>query len=170
MGEKQKSKSEHLLMNAIEFDEEDLEANQQGVLSQKQQQVFRAERKNWRFFFWMVLVVSPVIIISVWNGETRTIPSSIVLGIIALLGLGYCWSKWVSWDRDCKRGIVHSAEGRIKLDVAESKQEFGYRVYIQDVRFEISKRVFLAFKNNDPYIIYYAPRTKRILSAEWLRE
>jgi hypothetical protein len=30
--------------------------------------------------------------------------------------------------------------------------------------------VFLSFKNGDPYRIYYAPATKLILSAEWLRD
>ena len=32
----------------------------------------------------------------------------------------------------------------------------------------INKDVFLAFKNGDPYAIYYAPYSKTLLSAEWL--
>ena len=31
-----------------------------------------------------------------------------------------------------------------------------------------TKAVFLAFKNNDPYRIYYTVGSKTILSAEWL--
>ena len=35
--------------------------------------------------------------------------------------------------------------------------------------FVVSKQVFLAFKNGDPYRVYYAPNSKRIVAAEWLR-
>jgi hypothetical protein len=36
--------------------------------------------------------------------------------------------------------------------------------------FAINKPIFLAFKNGDPYRIYYAPHSKTLLSAEWLRD
>ncbi|MBZ0285406.1 MAG: hypothetical protein K8L97_32025 [Anaerolineae bacterium] len=167
MGEKQKSKSEHLLMDAIEFDEEDLESNQQGVLSQKQQQVFRAERNSWGLGVLLVLILSPMFFIFLLNSGGRNPHTLIVVIPIALIVLIHFWLKWTSWGKDYRRNLVHSAEGRVQLDVLSREN---YRIDIQKMRFEVTKRVFLAFKNNDPYIIYYAPSTKRILSAEWLRE
>lgn len=45
-----------------------------------------------------------------------------------------------------------------------------YNLKIGKLNFKIKKFGMLAFKNDEPYAIYYTPRTKILLSAEWLRE
>lgn len=62
-----------------------------------------------------------------------------------------------------------SVKGRVSLNIYEGKNG-GYSVAIDDIAFHVSSSVFLAFKNNDPYRIYYAPSSKVILSAEALRD
>jgi hypothetical protein len=63
-----------------------------------------------------------------------------------------------------------SIEGGIQLDVVNhGKGGIGYKICCQDRCFDVSKDVFLAFKNQEPYLIYYVPYSNTILSAEWLR-
>lgn len=90
--------------------------------------------------------------------------------------------------RDIRERRAESVEGRVQLDLHHSynrsmhrmsgtqfnfntnRGSSHYYVYIGGMRFEVSKAGFLAFKNDDPYIIHYAPHSKLLLSAEWLRE
>jgi hypothetical protein len=88
--------------------------------------------------------------------------------------------------RDLRARRAESVEGRVQLDMHHtynrSMHQVGgnhyrmtggrshYYVYIGGMRFEVSKAGFLAFKNDDPYIVYYAPHSRMLLSAEWLRD
>ncbi|MBK8029121.1 MAG: hypothetical protein IPK17_06325 [Chloroflexi bacterium] len=45
-----------------------------------------------------------------------------------------------------------------------------YFVWLDGRKFKVQHDGFLAFKNGDPYRLYYTPHSHTILSAEWLRD
>ncbi|GAB4308759.1 MAG: hypothetical protein Kow00117_02030 [Phototrophicales bacterium] len=71
------------------------------------------------------------------------------------------------------RSPMKEITGIVRLDArVVSRGRSGTTTYfyvqIADQKFKVSQRVMLAFKNGDPYSIYYVDR--EILSAEWLNE
>ena len=92
---------------------------------------------------------------------------SIVTGVVVI----GTWLKGAKFTADIRKGEVDVAEGRVILDViGQGNSGNAYSARIENVTFAINKPIFLAFKNGDPYRIYYAPHSKTILSPEWLRE
>lgn len=63
-------------------------------------------------------------------------------------------------------GAAASIEGRINLNINGRR----FSIALDNQRFDLKQEAFLAFKNDDPYRLYFTPRTKILLSAEWLRD
>jgi hypothetical protein len=178
MEEKAKSKPEHLLMEAVGFDEDDLEANRAGYMSKGQRARLRAKRSSWINislvavgFGFLVAIVTITDDLQFRNSFTSRVGSFglICVGIAGVVS--YSWLNWRKFDADLLKGEFDTIEGPIQLDVtSQGNRGTKYSVIIEGSRFNVTKPIFLAFKNGDPYCIYYAPRSKTILSAEWLRE
>jgi hypothetical protein len=78
------------------------------------------------------------------------------------------WGKFhraLGSDVDAVEGLVNL---RIKHHYLRPPRS-QYVIELEKLRFDTAHRIFLAFKNGDPYRIYYAPGSNTILSAEWLR-
>ena len=77
-------------------------------------------------------------------------------------------------NADLRKGDVFIAEGLISLYIQKIQNGqlvfYIYHADIQQQRFKLEKIVYDAFVNGDPYAIYYAPYSKTLLSAEWLRD
>ncbi len=170
--EKLKHKPEHMLMDAIGFTEEDLEANRQGIITDAQKVHFRREYQKSAFAFLPALVILAFFTIGLLSSGLLFIqPGSIVLPFLFFI----VYLAYLSWRRQqavdaIRRGNLESVEGRIQLNTTASNSRQLFTISVQNQKFNIKKNVFLAFKNGDPYVIYYVPRSKSILSAEWLRE
>ncbi len=85
--------------------------------------------------------------------------------------LTYGFKLFRLW-RDAKDDHVLSAEGRIDLSMhgkAGAGSSVECTLKVGSVKFRVKEDAFLAFKNGDPYAIYYTRRSKKLLSAEWLR-
>jgi hypothetical protein len=169
--EKSKRKPEHILMDAIGFTEEDLEFNLEGDLSDAQEAWLNGERSLWMYRIVLALVVFGAACIFILINLDGATEYQIIIGFCIFTGMFVfaSISKWMQFNGDLRDGI-EVAEGRIKLDIRDKAQEHSkYRIIIENITFKIDKDIFLAFKNGDPYAIYYAPHTKTILSAVWLR-
>ncbi len=154
------------LMWAIGFTPTDLETNQEGVLSDHQRRKFQSERRTsvLNAAALGVLIIAVFVLMHKWDSMT---------GIVLLLPIFGCgWLALVSITRalDCHNDIKHnqadSVQGRVSLDISDKGY---YMIQLQQKVWPVKKTIFLAFKNGDPYAIYFAPRTNKILSAEWLR-
>lgn len=157
--DKPKHKYEGLLMEAIGFTEDDLEANREGFLSSEQITLLRRNR-----YFW--LVVACITGVAAFG---LAIYSQSILGCISFAATPPLFAilKILMLDEVLKGRKVESAEGYIQLDM--QGQGTGNILIVDDITFKVSKKVFLAFKNGDPYLIHYLPKMMKILSAEWLR-
>jgi hypothetical protein len=93
--------------------------------------------------------------------------------LIGALGLGACYIRYRRKVRplsaDLRENKVASVEGRAELSLERKGGGINYTLAVGALRFPIGKNAFLSFKNRDPYCVYYAPHSRRILSVEWLR-
>jgi hypothetical protein len=172
---------QYALMKAIGFNEDDLHANTEGYMSKKQRAMLSKNRKAWlKRISGVIVIVSILFISALLNGIKGTyrfadavmlIAGSCLLAALVML---YMWLRRSRLNADLHKGDVYIAEGSISLHV--QKIQDGkivinlYHADIQDQRFKLDKAIFDVFKNYDHYTIYYAPHSKTILSAEWLRE
>jgi hypothetical protein len=169
---KHKSKNdEDELRYAIGFTSVELEANRDGVLSDYQRHKFGVDRRDNMFiaFFAVILAVA---IFGVAYGRFSAMDGLLIWIPIVLCGSTALFAavKADELHRDLKQNAVEAAQGRVSLDITQYRSKTTYTVQLQDRTWDVKKNVFLAFKNGEPYAIYYAPFSKKILSAEWLRK
>ncbi len=165
-------KPKHILQQAIGFELEDISTNEEGRLSDTQRQSLRRDTAQWLLFAFVAALFY------VWNIKSflegaRTnyeLGSFILIFILAAPVVLFVTNKSLRLTGDFIRAKVFCATGQIALDVSKTgKGNVKYDVMVDGIHFDVSKTVFLAFKNNESYTIYYTPLSKRILSAYWLR-
>ena len=162
--------SEDELMYAIGFTSIELVANREGILSEYQRKKFRVERRN----NVVTTIFSLLIAIAIFLfGQARV---SSIYGIFLWIPIVFCGigallavMRVDEFHQDVTQNHVDAAQGRVSLDITQNRYKTAYTIQLQDRIWDVDKRIFLAFKNGDPYAIYYAPHSKKILSAEWLR-
>jgi hypothetical protein len=159
------------LMWAIGFTPTDLEASREGVLSDHQRRKFQAERQT----NLLTMVLCSLFAIVVWVVGQNFISHEnlicLLIPVIVCVGIGLLKQlETFGYHRDLRQNRAEAVQGRVILDVSEKGKKAVYVVQLQHKVWPVKKTVFLAFKNGDPYVIYYAPHTNKILSAEWLRE
>lgn len=168
------------LMKVIGFTEDDLDANRDGYMSKKQRGALSRERQQWLKFIAIIIGGTSVLytlflLKSIIRGDQ--FPDNIL--IIAFICLAaalmsmYMGFKRSRVNADLRKGDVYIAEGLISLYIQKIQNGqlvfYIYHADIQQQRFKLEKTVYDAFVNGEPYAIYYAPNSKTILSAEWLR-
>jgi hypothetical protein len=104
-----------------------------------------------------------IAVLIIWSGNFRfdwfvIIASISTIAIVVMLLLK---GDKARSDLDDK---ISAVEGFVTLDIIGET----YAIYIDGSKFDVYKEAFLAFKNGDPYRIYLAPNSNKILSAEWL--
>jgi hypothetical protein len=171
------------LARALHFDAADLDANRQGYMSKRQ----RTRLRRWGCLNVAFLTIAAVFVtmgalIFIVFLVPRVNPSLFNFWILVPLGwvvagLLYLWYAIRTWRRvnaDLYKGAVAIGEGRVFLDIAmiQIRTQFWssspYHVKVADAKFRVNRRILLAFKNDEPYCVYYAHHTRQILSAEWL--
>ncbi len=170
--DKSKTKPGQGLMEALNFDETDLAANREGRFSQDQYEDLSRRWRTMLIAMAFLVIFSPVmciltIIVHEHNSASRDFNAYLFAAMAAAFGCLLIASNYKRVKADLDGAEVRIVEGRVSLDV-KSNQDLSIR--IRNQKFRVKKEVFLAFKNGDPYVIYYTPNTRAILSVEWLRD
>ena len=171
---KLKNKPEYLLKNALDFAEEDLESNREGRLSENQIALLRRESINWLSIALTGLVSGMLL----FSGNISSNLFWLIVGIFLFIFFG---QRYLVNRNVLNSDRVNSIEGRVHQSIVPSfLVGTDYRLTVNDTMFSVSKNVFLAFKNTDPYVMYYITysvflankptsiHSRKILSAEWL--
>ena len=186
MTDKRKLKPDELLMDSIGFDEDDLAANRAGKLGPNQAARLKRLQQNARISGVAANGVGTLLML---GGLILTIIG--FLGAIGLVIVGLMflavgmqlfmrnglWTLRAARAQllDSQMNAVERIEGRVSLDVQARNGFMGsssseYTVRLEGRDWSVTREVFLAFKNGDPYALYYGPRSGVVLAAEWLRE
>lgn len=180
--EKPKYEAEYSLRlsTALRFTEADLAANQQGFITDDQTARLRMLRGRPGSILVIIILVLSVVLLGIASSLVTTYfqfqsvyCSAIFLligGVIGQIALIQSLPPALRIGRDIRERRIASIEGRIQIEFHSRNNGTSYYARMNGKRFEIDKKTFLAFKNDDPYRLYYAPRSKVLLSAEWLRD
>ena len=161
-------KYEERLMDVFSFDEDDLDANQAGQLSRRQLNHLKAGRNSARYGGALLgliglMVLAILLPASVGSGFSASLIVPLVVGAIMAAGLVALSIRARRMSADLRENRVAESEGRVELQMKTGQNAASYYVTVDKRRFTIKQKAFLAFKNGDPYRIYYAPHSKRIL-------
>lgn len=169
-------KYEERLMEALAFDEDDLAANQAGEFSGRQIARLNRDRRSLALGVAIILLVGFFAMMLALGAVDFAFLTPAILVILVgmsatFIGLSaFIWARSARTSADLRENRAAEVEGRVDLSVRAGQNAASYYLRVGDKRFTVKQKAFLAFKNGDPYRIYYAPRSKRILSVEWLRE
>lgn len=164
-------KYEDVLMAALDFTEADLAANETGEYSRRQIDALKRRRVLSGVAFTSAGAVVSALALLIGMVAASGSGAMLAVFIAALLALTVIVTviNALRVTRDLRDG-ARVVEGRVELATNQGEQANYYFVNVERVKFRVKKSVFLAFKNGDPYRLYYAPHSKSILSAEWLRD
>lgn len=164
-------KYEDVLMAALNFTADDLTVNQAGSLSVGQ--VRALQQQQTRQIRRITLMCAFVLALALFVMVAVTLATVPMLAFIVL----FMVVATVNGTRSIQRlnhdlqASVEAVEGRIELDLCSAEDGSGnYFVWLDGRKFKVQRDGFLAFKNGDPYRLYYTPHSHTILSAEWLRD
>ena len=159
-------------MEAIGFETEDIVANRNGLMTERQRALLTDERHFWRITDITILAAVPVAVgLTIWDGirigDTVSSRIGIVAPIFIIMGTLYIYthSKWKQVQIDVLEGRVLSIEGAVELKSYRERNGMKYRLSIKKMKFKITGRGFDAFHAGEKYCVYYAPHSKRIMSA-----
>jgi hypothetical protein len=173
--EKAKQNPAQTLMQGVGFTQDDLEANREGRMTGGQR--IRLMNLQKGRIPWSALLKGPALVVILSLGGaliTRSEYPNPFLGLLVTGGIyfGFMFLIWLSEYRrmshfrhDLADNQISEVEGRIQLLAKNT-----YAASMEGIRFSLEKPAFLAFKNGDPYRLYYTPRSKTLLSAEWLQD
>lgn len=168
------------LMRAFNFNEDDLEANREGRISNTHgQKILERERKQWQYPMYsgcfiallpmigMAIIVSPVLLLSLNAHIKDFAPLALVFAPIAFIGLnmlhhGYLKRKSIKSDIDLKQ--VEALQGIAVVDIGERERK--PKLTISDYQFDVPRNALLRIKHLEPHIVYFLPRSKIIVSVE----
>lgn len=167
---------QHRLLNdTLGFTDVDLAANRDGYISEKQRRRFKGECRKWKFIIAITLIAYPVgWMLFVFPETYRPATAGIGVWLGASITIFICWLLMRDFNRDLADGKTQVVRGAIKLGqqlftIKGQGQQAHYSLQIESMNWTMRKSPFLAFADGDSYAIYYAPHSKTILSAEWLR-
>lgn len=171
-----KQKAGLSVMRALKLSEDDLDANQGGKLGKSQQNRLAQQRLGFGvtfiLFMGLFLAAFYATLISL-NLVPDFIFPLLIAGLFAA-GMYQTGRKVYDLHHDLQTGDIATIEGRVELMLNETYTQYGkisqHHMRIGQMKFPIDKNVLMAFKNDEPYQVYYAPHSKVLLGAEWLRE
>ncbi len=162
------------LMSALEFDADDLDANNHRYMTKKQRKTLSHIRRVWKLWIVLAIIITPIaIILAILNGYYINGTSNSTCGICLLfIAIASVFSlhatiKVERFNRDLLKGDVLNVGGTVRHYFAGRGEE---AIHIADQVFRTNEpHRFYGFILGEKYRIFYVPASKYILSAQPLQ-
>ncbi len=173
MDDKPKHKPQQMLMHNLNFTEDELALNRNGRLSQVQVgylQVLCQQEYNRLsgplVFCLLISLFGCILFILFVTSVYSTTFAAIIASAVMLVAREVVHRARVirAFRQDMAQWCITCSSGIVRLSLRRDQ----FIVSLDDYSWPVRKHVFLAFKNGDPYILYFTPRTRTLLAAEWL--
>lgn len=161
---------------ALNFTDDDLEANRAGQLSERQ--LYRIQ-SGWRRLLIIgvlaLIGIGFVATVLIFLGNQHESPILTVLGLaltlVNALVMGTGVQMRIRMNRDLRQveesGLLIT-EGKVKHTLQVIRRSSFYWLEVKDERINVSKTTFFAVEENARYRLYRLPFSKTLLSAEKL--
>jgi hypothetical protein len=155
------------LAEALNFTEDDLIANQQGILGENQiKRLGDQLREKIVWILGLPLLLFLLGIFALIFSSRGIAGFAFMLLMISILSNPNRYLHFFKWYRDYRLQQVVTAEGLIELKILRGV----YSAQLGDLAFGLNSNAMFVFKTGDPYRLHYLPESLTLLSAEWLRD
>ena len=153
-----------VLARTNHFSMEDLQINRDGSLRGHQE-----VRLLGFVFFWVVLLFA-FIFISFLALQNQLAGENKLVYILLILVAEYVFIRigWRSMGvlRDIWDGKVESAHGHVTRHIRRARNSHYYIYKLGDFKFNVSMSAYNALIEDKEYLVYFTPRTKRLVAIE----
>lgn len=161
------------LSRVLNFDEDDLTANQRGQLSEAQRARLRSQMVFWGSGGGLMFLIMAVALIGLLNVQIDLLSliGMVVVGLLMLVFGAGTWFEVSERWADLRKGVVLSATGAAEPYIRSRihGSEY-YSLKIGALEFRISSPAYYTFYPGNRYQVFYTPAAKFILSAILLDE
>jgi hypothetical protein len=160
------------LMSLLQFNEDELETNRQGRLSEMQEYRLRLRlRRSIAIGIGFILIMSLIATILIFLGSQEESPILTVIGVgVTICGAaitGVFARYWLRLNADIQQGKVSEVAGELERIVKPiNRRVMTYLLRVDQAEFVVAKETFKVFKHGEAYRLYRAPYTGTLLSAE----
>lgn len=160
------------LQQALNFTEEDLEANRDGKLSDQQRiKLETARRGSFRVLWVMTIITLFSGFLGFSLGGIGFMAFASIALLLAILALVEYLTSYRAYHHDLDAPRIEIAQGMIDYvrDGGSNLLDTELRpsgIRVGSIKFLLMEDQALMFEEGEVYILYYAPATQRLLSAE----
>ena len=159
------------LMNAMGFTQQDLKANQQGLLSHAQAARLKLNRRRQTLlaaFFFCVLVVAASALIYAGQVNSNQIlgASGVILILVNAILTGIAGRAYMRLSKDLRVSEVEVLAGEVARVLRRGRSGDNYLLRIDGCSIQVNRDIFLCFRHQLPYRIYRSANARLLLSAE----
>lgn len=163
---KEKLHRRNELWYAFGFGEEDLAANRTGQMTQTQQQQLLRQMRNTALIHLGLISL----FVFVFRVEDKTLARDLQCIRVSIILLLSCIGLYtlMIYLFDASKKKADKICGLVALDARSHHRSYKvqYQLKICDLFFALEEAQFLAIRHGEPYCVYYASNTRRILSIE----
>jgi hypothetical protein len=158
-----------ILMKALKFDFQDLEANRVGFLSENQAHRLKRRAQSFIGLLWFFAIT--IIALLLPNLRSNNIGLLCIPLLMVFIFSGIVTTIYLpdAVSHSHQKRFIRSLRGRLRRHRyywSGRPAGWRYKVRLLHEEFSVEKEVYKSFIEGACYIIYYEPRFKQLLSAE----
>ena len=160
-----------ILQQALDFSDEDLQANREGKLSETQRKKLEtAQQGSFRSLRTMTLIILFSLLIGIVPGGIALIAGGSIALLLSVLALMEYLTSYRAFQHDLALPEIETAQGVLDYVMRENAVLDGMThpagIRIGDLKFLLMEDQVRSFLEGEVYVLYYAPATHRLLSVE----
>lgn len=159
------------LMPVLNFTDDDLRANREGHLSERQHyRLLSLRRRSIQIgvgtLVTLIFITTTVLYLGWLNSSTILNVLGTGLIVINAVMVGMFGRHWMRLTGDLNKREVAIVEGAMERVVRPQRRVNSYLLRIGDAEFSVNKDTFRLFRHETPYRLYVAPYANILLAAE----
>ena len=163
--------TEQDLQEALNFTDEDLQANRDGKLSEKQREKLEiAQQRSFRVLWVMTFIILASLLLALVSGTYGLIALGTIALLLAIMALMEYLTSYRAYQHDLNLKTIETAQGLLEYIMRENTSFDGMThpagIRIGELKFLLLQDQTTSFLEGEIYSIYYAPATQTLLSAE----
>lgn len=163
-------------MKQFKFTQEDLNANRDGYMSERQKLHWRQRRRLTTLAFRLGQILVVILLAGLVQLTVQKNGITWLAFIVGLMGLAVLWTTGdllnpaMDYHDDLRKGHVYTICGiveRLTLKKAyRSRPSEVYKIRLENVEFRVNPDQWAVFTSRREYCVYYMPESKIVLSVE----
>lgn len=159
------------LQQALDFTDEDLQANRDGKLSDKQRMKLESAQKGSLRALWVMAIITVAsLLVAIVFGGYGLIAFGCIALILAILALVEYLTSYRAYQHDLTVPKIETAQGLVEYVMRENTAFDGMThpsgIRIGEMKYLLLEDQTTSFVEGEVYIVHYAPATQTLLSAE----